>query len=358
MSEVSYACGLDRRIGPHMLKASVGFGGSCFRKDILSLVYLAESLHLSEAADYWKSVVTMNEYQKCRFTKRIINCLFDTLTGKKITILGFSYKKDTGDTRGTPAITLVRNILAEKCRVSIYDPQVLEEQIWKELVGDGGKIEELKKGISIHHDVYDACEGADAIVVATEWDEFSNKDITPTGPSAWTPSTMLRGGDVNRNHSHIPTSQIAHGESSTDHVPAQGISILGGDGTPTRLPASIDSVIGSSGSPSRRSRDSAGDSGPSNRLRGRQDSLASSMSAESADVQIDMTILSNGSRDSGESGITRLDWGRVALGMRKPMFVFDGRSILDADKLERLGFRVEAIGVPGVGYQPAPQETD
>src|SRR5437773_9302874 len=99
----------------------------------------------------------MNEYQKCRFTNRIFHCLPGTLTDKKITILGFAYKKDTGDTQETPAITLVRNILEEKCKISIYDPQVFEQQIWQELVEDGGKLENLKQGITIHHDVYEAC---------------------------------------------------------------------------------------------------------------------------------------------------------------------------------------------------------
>ncbi|KAI9772058.1 MAG: hypothetical protein M1840_001346 [Geoglossum simile] len=354
INDVSYACGLDRRIGPHMLNASAGFGGSCFRKDILNLVYLAESFHLSEVANYWRSVVAMNEYQKCRFTQRIINCLFGTLTDKKITVLGISYKKDTRDTREAPAITLVRNILAEKCKISIYDPQVSEKQIWEELVEDGGKIEELKKGISVHHDVYDACEGADAVVVATDWDEFSNKDVTLPSLSAWTPSAIFRGGRPNRNYSHTPTSLVARGEPSADHIP-QGISILGGVGTPTRPTASIDTILDSSGSPSRISRGSTRGSSPPN-LRRRQDSLVSSLSAESNDNQIGMATLSNDFRDGCESGMNRLDWGKVALGMRQPMFVFDGRSILDAAKLERLGFRVEAIGVPRTGYQPAAWE--
>ncbi|KAH0543311.1 hypothetical protein FGG08_002374 [Glutinoglossum americanum] len=345
INEVSYACGLDRRIGPHMLKAGVGFGGSCFKKDILSLVYLAESLHLSEVADYWKSVVAMNEYQKCRFTRRITHCLFDTLTGKKITILGFSYKKDTGDTRETPAVTLVRNIFAEKCKISIYDPKASEQQIWLQLAEDGGKLEKLKSRITIHHDIYEACEGADAIVVATEWDEFSNKAITPRGPSAWTPSSILRGVSANGNRSHTPTNQIPQGETFSRVAPTPTIAILGGSGTPSRLPASIDSVISRNHSPTLNPKHSAKGSHSYAPSRGRQDSLASTLSTGSTNDHLD-TI-------GEENKTNRLDWGRVALGMRKPMFVFDGRGILDVDKLEKLGFRVEAIGIPGVRYQPA-----
>ncbi|KAI9868314.1 MAG: UDP-glucose 6-dehydrogenase 1 [Trichoglossum hirsutum] len=350
INEISYACGLDRRIGPHMLKASVGFGGSCFRKDILSLVYLAESLHLSEVADYWRSVVAMNEYQKCRLTRRIIHCLFDTLTDKKITILGFSYKKDTCDTRETPAITLVRNILAERSKISIYDPQVLERQIWQELVEGGSKLEELKNRITIHHDVYEACEGADAVIVATEWDEFSNKAITPNGPSAWTPSTILRGGArTNGNRSHIPTNQVVCSETFPSCVSPPAISLLGGSGTPSRLPTSIDSVICRDDSPSRNPRHSLRNRLPSATSRGRQGSYVSSPSTEGASERTDTIALCIGG-DGEENKMNRLDWSRVASGMRKPMFIFDGRGILDADKLKKLGFRVEAIGVPGARY--------
>ncbi|KAH0553178.1 hypothetical protein GP486_006643 [Trichoglossum hirsutum] len=349
INEISYACGLDRRIGYHMLKASVGFGGSCFRKDILSLVYLAESLHLSEVADYWRSVVAINEYQKCRLTRRIIHCLFDTLTDKKITILGFSYKKDTSDTRETPAITLVQNILAERSKISIYDPQVPEPQIWQELVENGGKLEELKNRVTIHHDVYEACDGSDAIIVATEWDEFSNKAITPNGPSAWTPSTILRAVGANGNRNHIPTSQAVCSETAPGCVSVPAISIFGGCGTPSRLPASIDSVICRDDSPSRSPMHSVGSRLPPCAPRGRQGSLVSSLSTGGASERADTIAMFIGG-DGEENKMNRLDWGRVALGMRKPMFVFDGRGILDADKLRKLGFRVEAIGVPGAGY--------
>lgn len=137
IDEVAHACGLDTRIGPRFLKASVGFGGSCFQKDILNLVYLSESLHLPEVADYWRQITAMNEYQKRRFSERVVRTLFNTITGKKIAILGFAFKKDTGDTRESPAITLTKHFRAEQAKISIFDPKVPERQIWLDLTEPG-----------------------------------------------------------------------------------------------------------------------------------------------------------------------------------------------------------------------------
>ena len=175
IEEVSYACGLDKRIGPQMLKSSVGFGGSCFKKDVLSLVYMCESSHLPEVAAYWKAVVDMNEYQKSRFIKRIVTRLFRTLTDKKIAVLGYAYKKNTGDTRESAAITIVNSLVAENAHVSIYDPKVEPAQIWASLTAVGGDFGHLTKRVTICSTPYQACHAAHAVVIATEWDEFSNK---------------------------------------------------------------------------------------------------------------------------------------------------------------------------------------
>lgn len=176
VDEVGYACGLDTRIGKKFLKASVGFGGSCFQKDILNLVYLSESLNLPEVANYWNQVVIMNDYQKNRFSKRIIKCLFNTITNKKIAIFGFAFKKDTGDTRESASIALTNNFLRESCNVRIYDPKVSDEQINMDLVEVGCTQDELKKRVTTYKSAYEAAEGADAIVIATEWDEFKTLD--------------------------------------------------------------------------------------------------------------------------------------------------------------------------------------
>ena len=136
IDEVAYACGLDKRIGPHFLKASVGFGGSCFQKDILNLSYLAESLNLPEVATYWRQVVEMNEYSKRRFLGRVVKSLFNTISNKKICVYGFAFKKDTADSRESAAITLIKSFLRENAFVNIYDPKVGQGQIYCDLVTD------------------------------------------------------------------------------------------------------------------------------------------------------------------------------------------------------------------------------
>ena len=177
IEEVSYACGLYNRIGSRMLKSSVGFGGSCFKKDILNLIYIAESQHLPEVAAYWRSVIDINEYQKDRFIKRIVACLFRTLTNKKVAILGYAYKKDTGDTRESAAISIVNNLLSENAEVSICDPKVEEEAIWLSLKEGNVDFKRIKTRVTICSSAYEACEDADAVVIATKCDEFSNKSV-------------------------------------------------------------------------------------------------------------------------------------------------------------------------------------
>ncbi|KAI9638729.1 UDP-glucose dehydrogenase [Dioszegia hungarica] len=177
IDEVAYAVGKDTRVGPKFLKASVGFGGSCFQKDILNLVYLSESLHLPHVAKYWRAVVEMNEYQKDRFAHKVVETLFNTITGKKIAMLGWAFKKDTGDTRESPAISIANHFLSEKARITIYDPQVGEDQIWLDLTDYGAiPAEPIKPNVSIQKSAEDACKGAEAIVVCTEWDEFKTLD--------------------------------------------------------------------------------------------------------------------------------------------------------------------------------------
>merc|ERR1712159_411036 len=132
VGEVSRAIGTDSRIGPKFLGASVGFGGSCFQKDILNLVYICEQFGLHEVAHYWQQVVDMNEYQKTSFTQRIISSLFNTVTNKKIAVFGFAFKKDTGDVRETPAVTVCHMLMEDGARVHVYDPQVKREDAIRE----------------------------------------------------------------------------------------------------------------------------------------------------------------------------------------------------------------------------------
>ncbi len=161
------------RIGPKFLKASVGFGGSCFQKDILNLVYIAKTYGLDEVADYWEQVIIMNDHQKRRFAEKIVKTLFNTVSGKKITLLGWAFKKDTNDTRESAAIYVADYLLNEQAEVVIYDPKVSEEKILADLDYLNSRSEaENRALVTVVTDPMEACENAHAIAIMTEWDEF------------------------------------------------------------------------------------------------------------------------------------------------------------------------------------------
>ncbi|MEO2060408.1 MAG: UDP-glucose 6-dehydrogenase [Mesonia sp.] len=177
VNEVARAIGMDSRIGPKFLKSSVGFGGSCFQKDILNLVYIAKTYGLSEVADYWEQVITMNDHQKRRFAHNIISTLFNTVSGKKIAFLGWAFKKDTNDTRESAAIYVADELLNEQSNVAVYDPKVEEEQMYADVDYLNTRTsEENRAGLSAYQDPYEACKDAHAIAVLTEWDEFKTYD--------------------------------------------------------------------------------------------------------------------------------------------------------------------------------------
>ena len=170
VDEIAMAIGADSRIGPKFLKSSVGFGGSCFKKDLLNLVYLCEYFGLPEVAYYWNQVVEMNEYQKHRFSRLIVEKLFNTLSGKKIAIWGFAFKKDTNDTRETPAVTVCQNLLREQAQLAICDPKVTQNTILKDLAEFPSSL------IEYCEDPYKAATDAHAIVILTDWEIFKNLD--------------------------------------------------------------------------------------------------------------------------------------------------------------------------------------
>jgi len=178
VNEVSRAIGADKRIGPRFLKASVGFGGSCFQKDILNLSYIAESLGLQEVARYWQAVIDMNNYQRARFATDIVHSLFDTLRNKNLCAFGFAFKADTGDTRESSAIYIIKLLLQESAIVRIYDPMVNHEQMYHDLIEIGVQMtrEELEKRMLIFDDPYEAAKGCHALIVLTEWPEFKTYD--------------------------------------------------------------------------------------------------------------------------------------------------------------------------------------
>ena len=177
VDEVARAIGFDSRIGSKFLKASVGFGGSCFQKDILNLVYLCESYNLTQVATYWRSVVEINDYQKSRFVEKIVRTLFNTVAGKRIAILGFAFKKDTNDTRESAAIHIVRDLVAENAHVVIYDPRVPLETIHRDLLEVGIPQDIINFNVEIAADPYAAVTGAHALATLTEWDEFRTLDL-------------------------------------------------------------------------------------------------------------------------------------------------------------------------------------
>jgi UDPglucose 6-dehydrogenase len=173
VDEVAKAIGYDSRIGPKFLKASVGFGGSCFQKDILNLVYIAKSYGLDEVAAYWEQVVLMNDYQKRRFVNHIIQTLYNTVSGKKITFYGWAFKKDTNDTRESAAIYVADALIEEKAEIYVYDPKVSKAQMLTDLNRLGTRTEEEnERYLKVLSDPYQAAEEAHAVAIMTEWDQF------------------------------------------------------------------------------------------------------------------------------------------------------------------------------------------
>ena len=188
VDEIAIAIGADSRIGPKFLKSSIGFGGSCFKKDLLNLVYLCEYFGLPEVAHYWNQVVEMNEYQKHRFAYLIVEKLFHSLAGKKIAVFGFAFKKNTNDTRETPAITICQNLMKEQAQLSICDPKVTPETIKQDLAGFSD--------YETESDPYVAAKGAHAIVILTEWEIFKNLDYKRLYEGMQKPAFVFDGRNI------------------------------------------------------------------------------------------------------------------------------------------------------------------
>lgn len=206
VTQVSHAIGKDTRIGPKFLNSSVGFGGSCFQKDILNLVYICECNGLTEVANYWKQVIKVNDYQKNRFVNRIVSSMFNTVSGKKIAILGFAFKKDTGDTRETPAIDVCKGLLGDRAKLSIYDPQVTEDQIqrdlsmkkfdWDHPIHLQSMSPPASKQVSVVWDAYQAAKDAHGVCILTEWDEFKTLDYQKIFDNMRKPAYIFDGRNI------------------------------------------------------------------------------------------------------------------------------------------------------------------
>ena len=192
VDEVANSIGTDSRIGPKFLKSSVGFGGSCFQKDILNLCYLCRYFRLPEVANYWEQVISMNEYQKERFVRRILSSMFNTVSGKKIAILGYAFKKDTNDARESPAIGVCQRLLNEKAKLSIYDPKVESKTILSTLKTKPGNDE----NIEIAGSVLEAVTDSHCVVVLTEWDEFKEVNFKEVYSLMHKPASLFDGRNI------------------------------------------------------------------------------------------------------------------------------------------------------------------
>jgi UDPglucose 6-dehydrogenase len=197
VNEVAKAIGMDSRIGSKFLKASVGFGGSCFQKDILNLVYIAKSYGLHEVADYWEQVIIMNDHQKRRFSNAIVRTLYNTVADKKITFLGWAFKKDTNDTRESAAIYVADDLIHEQAKIAVYDPKVEEAQVLADLnYLETRSAAQNEKFTKVYNDAYEACKGAHAIAVLTEWDEFKSYDWHQIYNSMLKPAFVFDGRNI------------------------------------------------------------------------------------------------------------------------------------------------------------------
>jgi len=188
VTEVAHAIGMDHRIGPHFLRASVGFGGSCFRKDILNLVYICEQQNLPEVARYWEQVLAINEYQEARFVANMVSAMFNTLAGKRVALLGAAFKANTSDTRESPALVVCRKLLAEHADVVLCDPHAL----------DNARIDlgDLAERVTFERDPYKAVHGAHAIAILTEWTQFAELDYARIYQTMPHPAFIFDGRNI------------------------------------------------------------------------------------------------------------------------------------------------------------------
>jgi UDPglucose 6-dehydrogenase len=194
VSEIAYAVGTDSRIGPKFINASLGFGGSCFKKDILNLVYIARSYGLAEVADYWEAVIKINEYQQERFVTNIIRAMFNTVVDKRIALFGFAFKANTGDTRESPGKYVAKKLLEERAILSVTDPQALDNARL-DLAG-------MDRSVSYETDPYQATIDASAIVIVTEWDVFKDLDYERIFRKMKKPTFVFDGRNI-LNHQQL-----------------------------------------------------------------------------------------------------------------------------------------------------------
>jgi UDPglucose 6-dehydrogenase len=313
IQQVAHAIGTDSRIGPHMLNASFGFGGSCFRKDISSLIYLCRCLHLDTVASYWESILDMNEYQKSRAVTRIVSLFHNNVRRKKIAILGFAFKEGTCDTRDSSAIHLVRGLLREGASVSIYDPCVKKSQIYEDLDIDGTTFGGLDSLVTVCQSGEETCEGAHAVLIATNWDEFRVKQ-NPYVDDAVS-LTLANGEPISISNGKHGCCEDGYDTSMSGRANPM-LPVVSHDGNNLGCQYGIDSGVQNG-----KQRNGSG----------------------IANATLHSSVWNKNSFNDVASP-RPLDWNRVARVMNYPRVVFGNSTCLDVDTLIDMGFLVEIIG--------------
>ena len=214
---MSYAVGIDSRIGPKGLAASVGFGGTCYETHLRNLVYMCRKYRMQPVAEYWESVISMNEWQKRRFASNIVSAMYNTVSGKRLAVLGFAYKKNTSDTRHSAAIDVCKALLAERAELCVYDPKVGAEAIAVAVTDDSG-VETL---VSVERSAAVACSGAHAIVVLTEWDEFRSVDYKAIYETMQKPAFVFDGRNLLDHEELRKIGYIVYGVGKPQPTPAE-----------------------------------------------------------------------------------------------------------------------------------------
>ena len=312
IAEISESVGSDPRIGSKFLQAGIGFGGSCFRKDISSLVYLAETLGLDEVAEYWSQVLTINSWQRTRFIRRVIRCLNGTLVGKKLTILGYAFKKGTSDTRESPALECIKILLEEApMEIAIYDPYCTPAQVTSEIETLLGKEAMKQDGgcVEVYSNVYAACESSSGLLILTDCDEFKTSSGSSEKP-------------------------FRESRKCTSMDPRPFMSL---EPTESELLA-LNKYLASISIPSTSTPD------PLQRLHPEPDCPVGCAECCEAAQMI------NSDSSANKNGAGRaLDWNRIAYRLQKPKWIFDGRGVLDPKVMDGLGVRLESVGKVGWG---------
>jgi len=316
IEQVALSIGLDPRIGPQYLKSSLGFGGSCFKKDILSLIYLSESLGLHEVGEYWQQVLALNDFQRNRFARRVITRLNNTLVRKKITLLGYAFKKNTSDTRESPAVDVIKTLLNDgPAEIAIFDPCCNPEMVKAELQRLlGSKEESLLKTeggcIEVYTDAYAACQDSNAVVILTEWDEFRNAPLPAKLNS--TNSSILK------RKAALPDPRPFQSVEPTESEILALHKFLSSQAHNSAVNTYVDAA----------------------------NPLSRYVAEPECEAHCKECVReSEAFTKAGE----QLDWIRVTKTLKSPKWVFDGRGIIDIPALESLGVRVEAIGKAGRG---------